>query len=705
MYMLGVPEDKMEEVACASGFKITLVDVFNQKIMVFNEKGKVGNMTFCNTRENHIEQGSVVMTTDCLVISSEEMKVLYKKVRSEKQFFHVEGDIQNDKPTRLYTIDGAYKCENKEKDVFAEFNDTIGLKNYRFNATKYPDVNAFIKESRIIHSTPLLINANIEATGLVDMPSAYSQFQRCSYYAGFLGKIHQWRSGSFDAAFLREHIGIYRATIVSCNNSLFEACGIMTGMTVTLPSVELLFFMDNGVVMQIDSGVFGSRFDFTFPEEMLSDRRYTRWSGILGSERHDRTYTFPASSEFASHLSATCGYPVHYWGSKGLASVRVPKKTVFTTHHILAFITSYVRIQMLQAMSMFQPDQIVKVVLDGIYHVGDAPSGVDWFRSKPNDVQNVHTYFASWYAQSEVICNFPPVQYSNNTLVLGQGGCGKTHGILTNGAYNNPLYVVPQHVLGQTCTKKYGCNYTTIHKLLGFAVDENGGCKKSRMFKEEQYYPDVIVIDELTQIDGAWIDMVFNEYPESLVLICGDIEVDGMAYQTRNGKGGEYMKVWKPVGVDVVTIAGDRRSQCDKLSSEKLIVRNVMRKLYSKTQDEEELALLMRQYAKAKYSVISHANAVSMFSPGDNWIAGTHKTDKKLLNDGVVSGWYKKGGFISFVEKEGYLKRGSFTIHAYQGSTISSGKCFISVGDMFEFSMLYTAISRCVRWEQIVFVE
>ena len=103
---------------------------------------------------------------------------------------------------------------------------------------------------------------------------------------------------------------------------------------------------------------------------------------------------------------------------------------------------------------------------------------------------------------------------------------------------------------------------------------------------------------------------------------------------------------------------------------------------------------------------VSFDDAVKMFEPGDAWIAGTHKTSDKLLENGVVSGWYKTGGYVSFVDPQdsSYKKRGSFTIHSFQGRTLDEGKIFISINDMFEYAMFYTAVSRAVNYDQLVFV-
>ena len=106
-----------------------------------------------------------------------------------------------------------------------------------------------------------------------------------------------------------------------------------------------------------------------------------------------------------------------------------------------------------------------------------------------------------------------------------------------------------------------------------------------------------------------------------------------------------------------------------------------------------------------KLNTISFDDAVKQFSVGDAWIAGTHAINVKLLENGVVSGWYKKGGNISYEEKENFEKRGSFTTHSFQGQTIEDKKVFISINSCFEYSMLYTAISRVRRISQLVFVR
>jgi hypothetical protein len=213
----------------------------------------------------------------------------------------------------------------------------------------------------------------------------------------------------------------------------------------------------------------------------------------------------------------------------------------------------------------------------------------------------------------------------------------------------------------------------------------------------------VIFVDEITQIESGWIDKVFSLYPLSLVILAGDLNGAGQWFQCRNGKPGEFSNVWKPHGISVVEIAGDMRSQDDQLRELKLRVRRVMEKVFVDGDQGEDI--LMRMWGKKKLPTVPYRDAYGMFREGDVWIAGTHKTSKRLMDHGVVSGWYKKGGFVAFAEVEGYEKRGAFTIHSFQGRTLATGKIFISVDDLFEYAMLYTAISRAVHFDQLVFVS
>jgi hypothetical protein len=281
---------------------------------------------------------------------------------------------------------------------------------------------------------------------------------------------------------------------------------------------------------------------------------------------------------------------------------------------------------------------------------------------------------------------------TGNSLLTGQGGSGKTYSVFSDKGFNTVLFVSPSHILGQDVRTKYGAKYTTIHKLIGVAGDDAKPC---RAYHEENRVPPVILIDEITQIEASWIDKAFKLYPESLIILAGDIDEHGRWFQCRSGGDGSFNNIWKPKNVEVIEFLEDRRSRDNKLKALKLGIRDIMVQC-----NLEDGCFQMADWARRSLPISKFE-----FLPGDTCIAGTHKTNQKLLDMGVMSGYYKKGGFVSDVELPGYEKRGSYTIHSYQGKTIESGRVWIFIDDMFEYAMLYTAVSRAVNIEQIKFVR
>ena len=690
LYSEGVPEDKMEEVARASGFKIMIHDIFGKVVHEFNGLGKKGVLKFTNTRPNHIDLGQVVLGQDYSIVTSKELCKIWKTADREREFYMIGGDISAGIPRKLQFIDRAYKVRDPNEEYFERMDLLADIKNCKLNAMKYPEVNEFIKEGRIINAWPTPLS-DLKPTGHLDMPKAYTQFKKCSMYMGFMGVIHQWRTGEFDLDFVREHIGIYRFKVLRNPDVLSDRLGI--GSVHILPSPEILYLASYGVEMVIDKGVWGSKMDFEFSDEMLEDRRYCLWSGRLSCESKHDSFSFKCGDTWAGHIASEYGKDSFYWKDRGICTVKIPKKNVYTTHHILAFITSYVRIQMMEAMRKFKIEQICRVVMDGIYFTGERPMGLEWFREKEIK-ESAYKGFA-WYSASDLVpCNFPIMKISKNALLTGQGGSGKTYGIMTDTGYNNTLFVTPQHILGTDAVNKYSCKYTTINKLVGF---------ECQSYLTDHAYPPVLFIDEVTQIPREWIDKVFEMYPKSLIILAGDLIGSGQWFQCRNGTPGAFSKIWKPSGVEIIEIEGDRRSRDSSLASLKIQIRDFMKRCFvDGDTDEEEY---MKMWAKKYLSLVTFDTACSMFSSGDVWIAGTHRTSQRLLGKGVVSGWYKKGGHIATCETAGYEKRGSFTIHSFQGRTLETGKIFISIGDLFEYSMLYTAVSRAVHYDQLVFVN
>ena len=108
----------------------------------------------------------------------------------------------------------------------------------------------------------------------------------------------------------------------------------------------------------------------------------------------------------------------------------------------------------------------------------------------------------------------------------------------------------------------------------------------------------------------------------------------------------------------------------------------------------------------------SFASFASFASRGKNGKNGEKKKKEKTRLYGE-----RKRGKLFYISREAYecdQKRYSSkeltlayvnTIHCFQGKTLSEGKLYIYMNNLFEKSMFYVAISCVLRKDQIVFVN
>jgi hypothetical protein len=694
VYPNGVPEDDMEIVAKVCRRCIILHDIIGNEIKRFNPSS-THQIHFTNTRENHIDVGHITLDAKYEMVNADEMAEI---VESHKgQFYLFDGDIRNGIAQSLRSARGAWSVENPDRTLFNEFSKSQGIQHYGLNAIVYPELNQFVKEARIINSvpTPLCDEPNqTENVQHIDVEKAYTQHKYAPIYKGFLGHITNWTKLTCSVDFLKTHLGIFQFLVENNTSELFQKLGICKGKIYTLPSPEIEYFISLGVSIKLLAGCWGSRFDIEYSQEILQNRRYCIWAGKQGQDDPFNIYTITGNDIWASHLKAELGDEnVLYFSSEKMIVIKLPKKSYSTRHHILAFITSYTRMNMIKMMQDVK-GELIKVVLDGLYFRGVLPDIVIPHHNK--ELKQHVGFRDAWYHESTINTSSwseYDSRFDGSAVLAGAGGSGKTHSVFNSKGLIRPLYVVPSHVLGRKMKTEYGGQYTTIHKFVGIDC---------RPFKEDHYEPHVVLIDELTMIEKNWIEKAITLYPNTMFLIAGDIDKNQW-FQCRNGSPGNFSKIWIPSNWKYVQYDTDYRAKDEELKAFKLALRSEMKHIF--TDGGSMDTFRMKLFLTEKYNCHSFDDAISQFTNGDTWIAGTHKTNEKLLARGIVSGYINSDKeIISSSSDTSLEQRGSFTIHSFQGLTINKGKVFISL-DMFEYAMLYTAVSRCVNFNQVVLVK
>lgn len=704
VYPDGVPENDMEMIAKLIHRCIVIHDIVGNEIKRYNDKS-TKYFHFTNTRANHLEAGFITMDVQYEPVSEERLiQIMYEHDRDDIFYLYV-GDIHRDAPQSIRSKLGAWAVFNENHDVFKEFSKSQNINSYGLNAVKYNQLNEFVREGRLINSapTPLCDDPNnLEGVSHLDIEKAYTQHKHSGYYRGFLGHITHWCKLDTGIEFVKSHLGIYQFEIVNHGADWIKAM-FAKGTRYTLPGPEIEYFVDRGMQVRIIAGCWGSKFDIEYTPEMLSDRRYCTWAGKLGSDKSDSVFTFKGERSWVAHLKSVLGDDnVIYFAESELIVVKIPKKSYYTNHHILAFITSYTRINILNIMEKVIEGggELVKVIMDGLYYRGAVPDVQVPCKHDKGIIKHLG-FRDAWYYPSEIDCKSwgeYDSKLDGSCVLAGAGGTGKSFSVLANKTIIDPLYVVPSHLLGQKGREQYKCRYTTINRLIGAESEIAGKMVKCQSYREMYGEPGVIFIDELTMIDGDWIEKAIQMYPNSVMYIAGDI--DGQRwYQCRNGNAGKFSKIWIPRNWRYVYYTEDMRSKCPELREFKQDVRECMRRVF--TNGEASDAARVNLYVRGKYPVVPFEEAVAMTKENDVWISGTHKTNQMLLDRGIVSGYINKNKEIVY-DGEGE-KRGSFTVHSFQGLTIRDKRVFVSL-DFFEYAMLYTAISRCVRMDQLVLV-
>lgn len=685
VYPDGVPEDKMDEVAKIAQRKLIIHNVLGNESAVYNQKS-TKMFHFTNTRANHLEKNYLTLDKQFQSVTPEQMEDILYQHNKDKKFYIYNGDIKNGIPQSIRSIDGSWAVFHPDYQLFQDFSKAHDIPSYGLNNIAYPEVGAFIKESRIINSapTPLCDEPNdLDGVVLVDIEKAYTQHASAPIYKGFLGHIQHWRNlRGMDAGFITTHLGIFQF-LVQSTIPLLDKLGITVGLTYTLPSPEIEYMMSLGLQITLLAGCWGSRFDIQYTPAMLekvtgseTERRYCTWAGKLGSDNSITNFTFKGSKEWAGHLKEEMGEDnILYFEDMELIVAKIPKKTNYVKHHILAFITSYTRQHMIKLM-MSVTGELVKVVMDGLYFRGDLPEPTVPHHN--NQKLKEHPGFRSaWYYPSEVDTSdwalYVPT-FDGNCVLTGAGGTGKSYSVMNDRGLINVLRVVPTHELGGM-----GGRYTTIHKLIG---------EQCTPYKQEWGEPGITFIDELTMIKKEWIEKAIEMYPNTLFIIAGDIEGEQW-FQCRSGYPGHFQDIWLGIGWRHVSYEQDYRATGQLITFKKQM-REEMKRIFHDGNKADTIR--MNIWVKKNYPITDFMDAVKMFAVGDTWIAGTHATNEKLLLLGIKSG----------VDKDG-KERGSFTTHAFQGKTIRTGKVFVSL-DAFEYAMLYTAVSRCIHIDQLVIV-
>ena len=352
----------------------------------------------------------------------------------------------------------------------------------------------------------------------------------------------------------------------------------------------------------------------------------------------------------------------------------------------------------------------------------DVIGGINYFDDMTKDDNRIddnfknYEYFKPYFISKESDIKFDPSfcgeHITSSTIFLGgAGGCGKTHSILSskNFMMNDLLFT-------STCWELIQGKVDEFNNITGISLPKLTGemnGKTVEKFNSNRYK--YIVNDELTLQSSKTVETIINDNKGKFIILMGDVEYDGFYYQCSIGSN-----VVNPSKINCQYIKYTKNYRFEPEFNDK--VNDLRTFMYNNKGQTNKIY----EYVKNEFSGC-FKNKISdiQFNDDDVGISALKPIDKdgKCL---YSHQFYKKGAKPQYYIKDTIYKKGLYrgakldeepdnknytnslfrTIHAYQGRQLTKdNKIIILLNSLFDFNLLYTAISRARRLDQIVIFD
>ena len=577
------------------------------------------------------------------------------------------------------------------KNMFVDYNKDYNLTNFINNGTHYNGVIDFQDTKNLNVNDPNIIHDDLE--------KAYTRFKDCKYYSGFMGVI----THSLRPINNHNHKGLYKIEnlilphkleLINNKMNIYFNGGIYYDS-------ELHFLEENGASFRVVEGIVGERFDFEFNEDMKNKKDYvmigeqkkkipyySKWTGKCGRISLNKNFYMKGKKEYFENLDTEATI----WETDIDNEFRITyeKNSVKHRKHIAGQITTYMRINMISHILNMDIDKLIRICVDGIYYYKHDHKRNPIFHynkdKKPFEGCGVWDSYISMCCESDYFnysCLNKKRDYHRLEAHIGGGGCGKTHfNLLDKGLYN-PCYIAPSWKLSTSKGKEYNIPNNVLARFTD---------KQLPYFKELIDKYNNLIIDECSMITENQKKFLIDNFKGGLIF-CGDI---GFQLDPPNS-----LKAMNTDNLFIVEYKKCYRFKCRKLE-----------KIIYKIRDIINEDHLIDKVSKS-FKNISYEEVKKLYTNKDLIITYTHNAIDKIDKDITYDKFrimnntrlYKNGEIVLKEPKINgveYERHNAFTIHSIQGET-TDNKLFIDLYKMKSMKMIYTALSRARRYEQIYF--
>lgn len=691
----GVSENEMIRISNEAQVDISIekpIIVDNDKYVVESKSNKKALKKFemRNTKFNHVELNELLYLNNIEEVSREDLYSIKEQLENDGKYYEFKRDLNG--YTSINTLEKTWRLSNEFMQLVNEMEQEEGLNECYIDDIDNKDLSEFVKMGTHYNAT-IDFNMDRRDAKHMDMKNAYAKYLNCIYYEGFLGKITDWRKTD-----KIEGVGLYQINNLVLSSDVKKINDSMKIYfnNIIYPSCDLKWLEKNGCSFDIVCGCWGIKpldFDMTKYGFLFNKyegiRGYAKYVGMCDSHYLTKKFSCYGDEE----LSRTLDNCIYYRNNE--ITIAYPKKHNYHFGHFTAFILAYQRIQMLDQLLTMDHNNLIRVCVDGIYYRGEETFSDVFVQKTKMTFENIagDSYVSniSDFNQSWNCGEYKP----NNRLELyiGEGGNGKTHKNLLDKGLQRVLYVAPSWKLAEKKRQEYGVDKEVWANILTNDPEIYGSIKR-------RY--NVFIVDEVSMMTEENKKNLFEKYDNIKLIFCGDIGYQAPPFSI----DGKPVKEITEEGFDIIYKEKvNYRYKCERLKSIIAMIREMI--TYGRSDIE------VNNYVKSMFTKKTNEDIKKMYSINDMILSRSHlikDTYTEMFKD--MQKWYVtkntrlyKNGQIVIGDKPDTTCeiRHAYTIHSIQGET-AEDKLFINMEKCYDSRLLYTAISRARRAEQIILI-
>ncbi len=752
----GVSEEDMNFLANEYQINIEVNTPFQKSFIICKSNKKaLTTFKYINTKIDHIDHNKIV-NLESYEVSQEKINEIARELIKNDEYFTYNKNMFGYR--KISTLEASYVVRTPYKKCIDDFERDTGLINCFLDDIDDVDISEFVRQGVHFNETIVFkddlyigdeehkLNDKYSNFNHIDMSKAYSNFHLSKYFKGFLGKPTDLRKcdSIVDLGYYKiENINFDNATpILKTYN---EKMNIYSDNI--YPSPELDFLKEHGVSFDIVAGCWGINTDFRFTDEMIYSKDlypdepswYARYTGSMFCKNLYNDFYVKGDKKLAEHLSCYEDDIVDY--NEYTQEIQVSYKKQHNNHlsHICGFITAYMRLNVMEQLLNMNPENIIKVVVDGIYYMGDTEL-YNCFTYEDKETITRNSDSGSYISNSECDLCIDYADYREHYLTelhKGVGGSGKTHLNIYDKGLLRKLFIAPSWKLSRNKNRECGINNEVWANLLSDDVE------KINYFKRRY---STLIFDEISMMSNSAKEKIFKTYCDCKIIFCGD-----PGFQLP-----QFNKNEEPIELtgfqNVIEYTENRRCKCpellkvltfcrDNINNPNLfnMVKNALPTITKEELKKEYTIkdmILTRSIEKRDFytSLLPDKKKYYVLKTDRNYCKGEilyrkpHQyTEEEILKypeyhknldidfeDFKTCLWFKKDykkslnindketiitKTPSYVEGVDYKVRNAYTIHSIQGET-AKNKLYIHNSYM-EATAVYTALSRAEYLDQI----